>query len=162
MVAPQFGQKKQQRATPPPPPQLSFQVFWRCLMIRYVAHYSCLLIEKSQAVTSSTYSSISSSLPSSTSSSSLPFHSRSHDVVSLSESGCAVLSQICCWSEAEKITGLSLQILFFNAGIVMIDWSIDYQQYSMKGMWMLKSRQSPANMDNMSVDEVMPKHQCSL
>lgn len=51
--------------------------------------------------------SISSSLPSSTSSSSSPFHSWPHDVVSLSESGCAVLSQICCCSEAKKITGLS-------------------------------------------------------
>lgn len=93
-----FGQKKQLSAPLPPPPQLLsnfvFLGMSALLMIRYVVYYSCLLIEKSLRVTSS-----SSSLPRSPSSS-LPFWS--HDVVSLSESGCVVQSQICHWSETEK------------------------------------------------------------
>lgn len=95
-----FGQKKQLSAPLPPPPQLLsnfvFLGMAALLMIRYVVYYSCLLIEKSLRVTSSTSS---SSLPLSPSSS-LPFWS--HDVVSLSESGCVVQSQICHWSETEK------------------------------------------------------------
>lgn len=94
-----FGQKKQLPAPLPPPPQLLsnfvFLGMAALLMIRYVVYYSCLLIEKSLRVTSSS----SSSLPLSPSSS-LPF--LSHDVVSLSESGCVVQSQICHWSETGK------------------------------------------------------------
>lgn len=87
----------------PPPSQLPskslfFIFFRRCLIIRYVVHYSCLLIEKSLAVTSSS----SSSPPLPPSSPSLPFCYWSHDIMSLSESGCAVRSQICCWSESTE------------------------------------------------------------
>lgn len=112
----ELGQKKQPSAPLPFLVNQCFLEMFSLLIIRYLVHYSCLLIEKSIAVTSSTPTT-SSSLPSSPSSSLPLCCCWSHDIVSLSESGCAVPSQICCCSETKiyYIFSLFMSFVFVSA-----------------------------------------------